>query len=94
MDSPSFILNRLAPSRATQPPLLPSLTFSILISDDAGKIRGRKLRECGAKGVKHIQCVLVSMIEPPEARLYAVEPVGVDIINPSPTEHVILLPSM
>ena len=41
-----------------------------------------------------MQWVFVSRIEPPAARLQAVDPVGVAIIKPSPTEQVILFPSM
>lgn len=60
----------------------------------AGKIIGLNEIECGANGVKQIQLVLVSRMEPPAARLYAVDPVGVAIMIPSPIAHVILLSLM
>ena len=37
---------------------------------------------------------LVSTIEPPAAKLYAVDPVGVDIMRPSPFDVVTKFPSM
>ncbi len=50
-----------------------------------GSISGLKLNECGDNGVKHIHYVFGLTIDPPAAILYAVEPVGVAIIIPSPT---------
>jgi hypothetical protein len=36
-----------------------------------------------------MHCVVVSTILPPADRLYAVDPVGVEMMTPSPTEVVI-----
>ena len=69
IDSPSLSLNRFAPSRLTQAAFLPSITFSMRISALACKIIGRKLSECGANGVKQMQWVLASRMEPPAAKL-------------------------
>eukprot|EP00354_Favella_ehrenbergii_P009119 CAMPEP_0170469110 /NCGR_PEP_ID=MMETSP0123-20130129/12046_1 /TAXON_ID=182087 /ORGANISM="Favella ehrenbergii, Strain Fehren 1" /LENGTH=80 /DNA_ID=CAMNT_0010735863 /DNA_START=371 /DNA_END=613 /DNA_ORIENTATION=+ len=69
MDSPSSRRKRLAPSRLTQAALRPSITFSTLIVQLAGKIIGLNDKEWGASGVKQMQLVLVSSMEPPAARL-------------------------
>ena len=58
-----------------------------------GIIKGLNDNECGAKGVIAMQSVFAYIIDPPAERLYAVEPVGVDIIKPSPTKVVISIPS-
>jgi len=60
----------------------------ILISEFSGKIRGLKDKEWEASGVSRIAGTFAYTIDPPAAILYAVDPVGVDIINPSPT-HVV-----
>ena len=41
-----------------------------------------------------MHCVVDSTIAPPAARLYAVDPVGVHMIRPSPTAQVMQMPSM
>ena len=58
-----------------------------------GIINGRKDRECGAIGVTQMHWVFAWTMEPPAERLYAVDPVGVDRIMPSPTSTVIMMPS-
>ena len=50
----------------------------------AGTTRALWVYECGDIGVIIKACVSGYIIGPPTARLYAVEPVGVEIINPSP----------
>ena len=94
IDSPSLNLNLFAPSRLTHAALRPSTTFSTRIVTLAGSIIGLKDSEWGARGVRQMHLIVVSRIEPPAARLYAVEPVGVEIMIPSPTAQVILLSSM
>ena len=96
--SPSYSWNRVAPSRLTQALDLPSSGFRSLIDTFSGRIKGLNERECGARGVREIAGTLLCMIEPPAARLYAVDPVGVDMISllkrqthksyPSPTTVV------
>ncbi len=54
IDSPSISSNRVAPSKLIHAGVLLSLTFLIVILELSGKMRGRKDRECGAKGVKEI----------------------------------------
>jgi len=49
---------------------------------------GRNDNEWGATGVINIQSLLGATIGPPQAMLYAVEPVGVEAINPSPSTVV------
>ena len=55
-----------------------------LILADFGKIMGLNESEWGQIGVKAITSVLGWIMLPPHERLYAVEPVGVDISKPSP----------
>jgi len=87
-DSPFFSSNRVAPSMETQAEHLPSSGFVSLIEQFSGSIKGLKDRECGAIGVKSMAGTLHYTIDPPAAKLYAVDPVGVEIINPSPTAVV------
>ena len=47
------------------------------------RIRLRLLSECGAIGVTRNSFAVGSTIGPPQERLYAVEPVGVEIMMPS-----------
>ena len=49
-----------------------------------GKIMGLKLREWGQIGVKHMTWAALWTMEPPQLRLYAVLPAGVEIKTPSP----------
>lgn len=79
--SPSLSSNLVAPSKLTHADVLPSAGFLSLITIFSGKIRGLKDREWGANGVKEIAGTLLYIIDPPAARLYAVDPVGVDIIK-------------
>ena len=45
---------------------------------------GRKDRLCGQMGVNRMHGTCGCTMEPPAARLYAVDPVGVATISPSP----------
>jgi hypothetical protein len=47
------------------------------------RIIGRKERECGQMGVRRIAGISGWTREPPAEREYAVEPVGVEKIQPS-----------
>ena len=85
---------RVAPSTEIQAGVLLSLTFLITIVQFSGRIRGRKDRECGAIGVSEIDGTLFWTIGPPAAKLYAVLPVGVEMIRPSPTQVVKKFSSM
>ncbi len=89
----SLSSNLVAPSKDTHAEFLLSTVFLSVIRVETGSIRGLKLNEWGAKGVRHTHYVFAYTIEPPAERLYAVEPVGVAIINPSPTKVVMKLPS-
>jgi hypothetical protein len=84
----------VAPSRLTQAPDRPSNGFFRVISALAGRISGLKDKLCGARGVTHIQDVLLYTMLPPADKLYAVDPVGVEIMIPSPIMFVNLFPSM
>ena len=53
-------------------------------SPESGNMRGRNERLCGQMGVTRMQGTWGCTMEPPAARLYAVEPVGVATIRPSP----------
>lgn len=92
--SPSDSMNRVAPSRLTHAADRPSPRFFNSITELAGKIRGRKDRLCGANGVTRMQLVLACTMLPPAERLYAVDPVGVDTMIPSPIMVVNMLLSM
>ena len=59
IDSPSFNLNLVAPSRLTQAPDLASSGFLSFISALAGSINGRNDKLCGANGVMQMQDVLL-----------------------------------
>ena len=50
----------------------------------AGKISGRWPKECGQMGVSKKTSTSGATIGPPAAKEYAVEPVGVETIMPSP----------
>ena len=56
--------------------------------------KGLNDRLCGDSGVTKIHSVFACTILPPHDRLYAVLPVGVEMISPSPMIDVNLLPSM
>lgn len=60
----------------------------------AGSTIGRKESECGQIGVTNIADTLGWTIEAPAATEYAVLPVGVETIKPSPWTVVIYFPSM
>ena len=74
---------------------MPSLIRVQLISTTlaASITIGRKLSECGQIGVMTIASIEPSRIGPPADRLYAVEPVGVETISPSPTQLATRSPS-
>lgn len=65
-------------------------TFS---STPAGTTMGRKLSECGQMGVTIIAGTEGWIMDAPAAAAYAVLPVGVDTIRPSPCTDVIYFPS-
>ena len=65
-----------------------------MISEVAGKMTGLKLSECAQMGVKMIPSTPVLTSGPPAAKLYAVEPVGVDIRIPSAWTVVNSYPSI
>jgi hypothetical protein len=56
--------------------------IEIFNSTPAGTTIGRKLNECGQIGVTMIAGTLGWIIDAPAATAYAVDPVGVDTINP------------
>ena len=68
-----------------------SLTLSSIL---AGTTIGLKESECGQIGVSTIAGTLGWTIEAPAATAYAVLPVGVETISPSPWTVVIYFPSM
>ena len=80
-DSPFLSSNRVAPSIETHAEQRPSSGFVNFILQFSGSIRGLNDNECGATGVSKIAGTLHYTIEPPAAKLYAVDPVGVDIIS-------------
>lgn len=92
-DSPSPNLNLVAPSKLTQAADRPSEGFFRVIYELAGRISGLKDKLCGANGVTQITSRFAYTILPPADKLYAVDPVGVDIIIPSPKILVNLFPS-
>ncbi len=65
----------------TQAEVRPSSGLVNLIWQFSGKMRGLKESEWGAIGVKMMAGTLLWTIGPPAARLYAVEPVGVEMIS-------------
>ena len=82
MTSPSLNAATLLPS--TERFASRSPTTEILISVSGLNTRERSNNICGATGVNWSdQCVGATM-EPRAERLYAVEPVGVETIRPSP----------
>ena len=90
ISSSSQSSNLVDPSRLTHGfplPYEPDDAF-IVITDDPLRISGLKESECGAIGVRHIAGSVTSSRDPPAARLYAVDPVGVEIRTPSPTRVV------
>jgi hypothetical protein len=54
IDSPSISSNLVAPSKLIQAGVRLSLAFLTVILELSGNIRGRKDRECGARGVRQI----------------------------------------
>jgi len=80
-DSPPGSSKRVAPSILTQAEMRPSSGLVSLILQFSGRMRGLKDSECGAIGVNRIAGTLLWTIDPPAARLYAVEPVGVEMIS-------------
>ena len=69
IDSPSFILKRVAPSRLTQAAVLPSKGLKSLILEEVDKIKGRKEGLCGVNGVRLMQGALLWTILPPADKL-------------------------
>lgn len=62
-------------------------------STPAGTTIGLKLRECGHMGVTMIAGTEGCIMDAPAATAYAVLPVGVDTIKPSPCTDVMCFPS-
>src|SRR3989339_1942444 len=83
--SPRFIPCVIWPSTET---VVPSLTFRPSTSTVLSALItiGRNDSECGHIGVITKTSIKVESIGPPAERLYAVEPVGVEIIRPSLTQ--------
>src|SRR5258706_4728972 len=82
----------------SQKSVVPGLTRSgvIVIVELSGATTGRKESECGQMGVIATALTPRVTIGPPAARLYAVEPDGVEMMMPSPeqcTEPVPAAPS-
>lgn len=84
---------RLRPSNDTHDVFRLSIDTDILSSTPAGTTIGRKLSECGQIGVTMIAGTDGWIIDAPAATAYAVLPVGVDTIKPSPWTEVMCLPS-
>lgn len=82
--SPWQISCLFRPSNETQAVVLASRDSIILSSTPAGTTMGLKESECGQMGVIMIAGTLGWIIEAPAATAYAVLPVGVDTITPSP----------
>ena len=61
---------------------MPSISNFIVLSEPITKLLAFK--ECGQIGVIIIDSILGDTIGPPADKEYAVEPVGVAIIKPSP----------
>ena len=85
--------NRVEPSRLTQAELRLSYGLRSVINVDDGTTKGRQAKACGANGVTHIESELGCKTDPPAARLYAEEPVGVLTITPLPITFVMYYPS-
>ncbi|KAI2797596.1 hypothetical protein BLOT_014130 [Blomia tropicalis] len=92
--SPTSISCRFRPSNETHAELRESGETQIFNSTPAGTTIGRNESECGHIGVIIIAGTLGWIIEAPAATAYAVLPVGVETINPSPCTVVIRLPSI
>jgi hypothetical protein len=90
MLSPYSSLNLVAPSKLTHAAARLSKDFFSVIFVCGGKINGLKERLWGASGVRQIQSVLGCTRLPPADMLYAVDPVGVEMMMPSPIMLVIL----
>ena len=72
---------------ALQP--LENFGIHIFISQLMGSTSGRNESDLGFIGVSEIDETEVQTIQPPDDMLYAVEPVGVEIINPYASSLVI-----
>ena len=81
------------PSQTSVVPRLTSLATSITFTV-LGTITGRKLRLCGAMGVRQKPLTGGLRIGPPALTLYAVEPLGVLTIIPSPCTFTPKSPSV
>lgn len=88
MLSPTWSSCRCLPSNEVQAELLLSELTTILSSTPAGRMMGLNERECGQTGVTKIPATLGWTIEAPAATAYAVLPVGVETIRPSPCTDV------
>lgn len=84
---------RFLPSNDTQDVFRLSIDTDIFNSTPAGTTIGRKLNECGQIGVTMMAGTDGCIIDAPAATAYAVLPVGVDTIKPSPWTDVMCLPS-
>jgi hypothetical protein len=78
------IFTRDCPSKVTHASVRASGGSDIVILALPGKMIGRNEREWGQMGVTLITLASECTIEPPQLRLYAVLPVGVEIRTPSP----------
>lgn len=90
--SPWHISCLFLPSNETHAVFLASGESIILSSTPAGTTMGLKDREWGQMGVIMIAGTLGWIMEAPAAAAYAVLPVGVDTITPSPCTVVIRCP--
>ena len=68
----------------TQASVRASGGIAIVILALIGKITGLNDKECGQIGVTQITYALGWTMEPPQLKLYAVDPVGVEMRTPSP----------
>ena len=82
--SPRCTLTLVWPSNVAHASVLASVGSTRHILAFIGRITGLKESEWGQIGVTQITSALAWTIDPPQLRLYAVLPVGVDIRTPSP----------
>ena len=81
------------PSIDTHAPFRPVGLHTTFNSTVAGIIIGRKESECGQIGVISMQGTVGCTMDPPADTEYAVDPVGVAMMRPSPCTQVIGWPS-
>ena len=92
----SFLLKSYwtCPSQITTPSPLELAFIFILIFTSNGKIKGRNDNDNGHIGTNAIQGTLFYIKGPPALKQYAVDPVGVLIINPSILINSKLIPPL